>query len=369
MNKVTLYSKAKTGKMKVWSIWTEGNIYYVEHGQLGSDKLQVKATVCTAKNVNRANETTPEEQAELEAFSKISKQQDKGYFYLLEDAESAVNNLPMLAMDYTKQGHRVTYPCLVSPKLDGVRCFASVDGDKVTLTSRMGKEYPCPPQLRKDLVSLSGVTGHKLFDGEIYKHGMPLQDIVSAIKKPNENTNSLQYWIFDLPLVDKNYHDRNLELHFIDHHLENEASCETCVTVLSTRANNETEAEAFLSQFIEEGFEGLMLRNDSGKYEFSKRSADLQKWKRMKDEEALVLDIAEVDKNGEAVLYCKMKDSEKVFKCKMQGSHESRLPENQKHLVGKWITYKYQALTNDGLPQFPVGLYERDCDEKGNPLV
>jgi hypothetical protein len=32
-DKTTLYSKASSGKIRVWSVWTEGSDVIVEHGQ------------------------------------------------------------------------------------------------------------------------------------------------------------------------------------------------------------------------------------------------------------------------------------------------------------------------------------------------
>lgn len=369
MDRVTLFGKDKGGKLKVWSVWTNGDSYIVEHGKLGSDRLQLKTTQCFAKNVNKANETTPEEQAELEAWSKINKQKDKGYHFSREEAEDSESSLPMLAMDYTKQGHRINYPCLVSPKLDGVRCFATIKDCNVTLTSRMGKDYPCPKQMEEELLRLSKHTGITLFDGEIYRHALPLQEIVSAIKKPNYFTNNLEFWIFDLPKNEKGFQKKYGDLLFLEFDIQ-DLKLKKIQVVENFLANTEEEAKAHLDRIVGEGFEGIMLRNIEGKYEFGKRSADLQKWKYMQDAEAFVIAIAEVDKNGEAVLLCYRKDlPEKTFKCKMLGSHESRLPENQRKLVGEWITFKYQALTNDGMPQFPVGLYVRDCTKDGTPLI
>jgi len=138
--------------------------------------------------------------------------------------------------------------------------------------------------------------------------------------------------------------------------------------VRNVQVNNETAARIFLDTFINDGYEGMMLRNLRGVYEFNHRSANLQKWKLMDDAEAFVTGV-EIDKNGEGVLICRMKGTtDKEFRCKMVGSHEERIFDKQKLLVGKWITYKYQALTADGLPQFPVGLRVRECDSEGNPI-
>ena len=132
MNDVTLYKKAKTGKIQVYTSWTKGNELFSEYGELGG-KIQESSIVCTGKNIGRANETSPEEQAILEGKAKCQLKKDKGYFETIEEAQTEVVFLPMLAKDGRKV--KIKYPCDAQPKLDGVRCMAK-DGN---LMSRGGK--------------------------------------------------------------------------------------------------------------------------------------------------------------------------------------------------------------------------------------
>lgn len=100
-----LYGLDKSGKYKVWSIWTNNNFLYIMHGQEGG-KMQTKAERIEGKNIGRSNETSPEQQAELEAESRYKKQLDKGYRPTKEEL-TELPLLPMLAADYLKQGHRI----------------------------------------------------------------------------------------------------------------------------------------------------------------------------------------------------------------------------------------------------------------------
>lgn len=363
--KEELFSIDKNGNIKHWMIETIGNIIYVRYGRyLG--KMQEKVTYCQAKNEGRANERSPEEQAILEATSKWKKQIDKCYRPTIEEAQRVGEVLPMLAHNFLSHGNRISFPCYVSPKLDGVRCIATVDGSSVTLTSRTGKEFDCPDHICEDLEQLSYLTGIKKFDGELYTHGTPLQNIVGTVMKPNTLTKRLQYHIFDLPSGDV-WEDRLQSLrsmkklqrfdslNFVD-----------CILVDSKAA-----ASILLEQFMKDGYEGLMLRNINGKYEYNYRSLDLQKWKVMQDLEAKVVDVNE-DKNGEGVLICEFKSDTYgwlQFKCKIRGTHEERLYHNQTKLIGKWITVIYQQFTEDGVPQFPVGLCVRECNSAGEPSI
>ena len=55
----TLYKQGKTGSIQVCNISAIDDTVTVEFGQLNG-KMQSKSTVCTAKNVGRANQTSVE---------------------------------------------------------------------------------------------------------------------------------------------------------------------------------------------------------------------------------------------------------------------------------------------------------------------
>lgn len=357
-----LFAVDKNGGVKHWTIEVLESTIIVRHGKFGG-KMQSKETTVKGKNIGKANETSPHEQALREAEAKYAKQLDKCYRPTIEEARNVGEALPMLAHNYLQQSHRIIFPCDVSPKLDGVRCIASIVDDEVTLHSRGGKTYDCPEHIRRELILVAKKAHVEKLDGELYIHGLPLQDIVSAVKKPNMNTHRLEFHVFDIPVQRVPWTERKNMLEAV------KQACRLPLKVVqNVTVNSEDAARIFLTKFMNEGYEGLMLRNLRGVYEFNHRSHNLQKWKLMNDAEAFVEDVEE-DLNGEGVLKLHMKgDVNKKFKCKMKGSHDERLAAEQRKLIGKWITYKYQALTNDGLPQFPVGLYVRECDKEGNPI-
>ena len=63
------------------------------------------------------------------------------------------------------------------------------------------------------------------------------------------------------------------------------------------------------------------------------------------------------------VLYCKTKNGKK-FNARPLGSFEDRKVwyENGKSYIGKMLTVRYQELTNDKIPRFPVGVCIRDYE-------
>ncbi len=360
-----LYKVNKNGSFQVWEGWSDDQAFHVSYGKDGG-KMQTRTTFVEPKNVGKVNETSKKEQAKLELNSAFAKQWDKGYRYSKEEALEARNILPMLAHDYLKKSHKINYPCYVSRKLDGVRCFAKATDTTVLLTSRMGKRYLTPYKICVELMCLREETGIEKFDGELYIHGVLLQDIVGAAKKQKTLTDQLEYHIFDVPVGERGFESRLKDLDKIGKAIK-KLDLKHIKLVTNTLVESEEEARHVMNDYLDEGYEGLMLRNRYGKYEFGDRSNDLQKWKDFKDMEVEIVSVRE-DKNGEGVYYCKMVCGKNV-ECKMIGSFETRNYETCKKNIGKWITLKYQALTKDGIPQFPVGIAFRDCDKNGNPLV
>lgn len=354
MDKVTLYGKDKKGDFKVWTIWTEDEKLYITFGKEGG-KLQLKEEVIEGKNKGRSNETSPSEQAEFEAKSRINKQIDKGYRYN-KDELGEIELMPMLAHDYLKQGHRIKYPCYGSPKLDGVRCLAIKSEDGVILKSRGGKLYHVEHIINQlNSVMIVG----EVFDGELYVHGSFLEEIVSAVKKPNELTPSLHYVIFDI--VDKQpFEDRlvkmELDLRRFDH-------CPNIQTLIYKDIANEDTMKYYHKEYVSRGYEGICLRNKCGMYESGKRSADLQKYKEFLDEEFEIIGILK-DRNENAVFGLYDPTANAYFTCTYGDFDQRKYQlEHPEEFIGKMLTVKYQARYKDSkLPQFPTGVVIRSYE-------
>lgn len=353
MDKVTLYGKDKGGKFKQWSIWTVEGSLFIEHGQEGG-KLQLKEDKVKGKNIGRSNETSDTQQAEFEANSRINKQTDKGYRLNKNDLEE-LPLLPMLANDYLKQGHRIKYPCWVSDKLDGVRCLAIRTEAGVVLKSRGGKLYDV--KHIQDQLNISMQIG-EIWDGELYIHGKYLEEIVSAVKKPNDMTANLWFVVFDV-VNDKPFEKRLCDIvaihgRTINHQVD---------AIVYSLVSSENEMKAAHKDCVARGYEGIMLRNTSGLYESGKRSADLQKYKEFLDEEFEITAVLE-DKNQNAIFQVYDNTASSHFTV-TYGDFEQRKHQllNPEKYIGKLLTVKYQTRYKDSkLPQFPTGVIIRDYE-------
>ena len=357
----TLYGKDSKGNLRVWTIKTEGNSVTVEHGR-EDGKLTSKTYYTKGKNLGRSNETTPDQQAILEAEARHTIQQKHGYFLTKEELKHTCEYEPMKCQDYKDFAKKVKYPVLISPKLDGFRLM--IDG-KGRCVSKQGEDYVLPPHLeclREIAIHFGGL------DGEIYAGlpsdgGLSLQEIISAFRKPNENTHKLQFYIYDVPDIGAGAEARQKTLEDISHVISQDRPVQV---VLSTRATSEEHADALYNRYINLGFEGVVYRNTGGMYEMGKRSYDMLKRKPRYSAEALVTGV-EKDKSGQGVLYCQSINGGQtgnLFKCLMKKEADSevnyRLFENACTLVGKHVEYEFESLSDDMIPLKPVAIRIRE---------
>ena len=119
------------------------------------------------------------------------------------------------------------------------------------------------------------------------------------------------------------------------------------------------------TKWVAAGYEGLMLRNKAAKYRVGVRSADLQKYKEFEDAEYRVVGFKEGDglEKGCVVWLCETTKSQQ-FAVRPRGTHEERqaLFLDGAKYVGKQLCVRYQELTTDGIPRFPVGISFRDYE-------
>ena len=124
-----LYGLTSKKKVKIWKVSVldlENGTAAIdqEYGELGGKLIYNRKIIYTGKNIGKSNETSPFIQATLEAQSKyLKKIEQEGYS--LDKDNLRIPQLPMLAQSWDKMKHKITYPCYLQPKLDGIRCFAT----------------------------------------------------------------------------------------------------------------------------------------------------------------------------------------------------------------------------------------------------
>jgi DNA ligase 1 len=352
----TLYHTSKTGAIVEWDIWTEGADIVTEFGQRDGKKQLARKTA-TSKNIGRSNETTPEDQAILEMQSMHKKKLDGKYSTTLKGAKQEVF-LPMLASSFDKRKDKVIYPVDVQPKLDGVRCLAYWEGDFVRLMSRGGKYWECSEHIVAELEQV--LPKGWVLDGELYVHGETFQEITKLVKKLRPESVAVEYHVYDVPRIEEEtLEDWVDRCDALGEFKELAKDCESVFVVRTDIAENEDEVYELQSEYLEEGYEGAIVRELDGEYRFGYRSNKLLKVKNFCDSEYKIVGFTTgVGRfNGCIIWICVTEDGDE-FKVVPQGTMEERkatYDEAEDH-IGELLKVKYFELTDDGIPRFPVGL-------------
>ena len=114
---------------------------------------------------------------------------------------------------------------------------------------------------------------------------------------------------------------------------------------------------ALHEEFLQQGFEGTMVRTDKEKtYRFGSRSPSLLKLKNFKDEEFLCTNIKQ-EKHEDTLgsLEC-VTDKGDVFHARPKLTDEERqkLWRHPEQVINHMVTVKYFEMTEAGVPRFPV---------------
>lgn len=272
----------------------------ISHATSPEGKFTPKHTPVKPKNIGKANETTPIQQAVLEAQARVLKQIDKGYVRTVEEAAAPVTNglgkkKPQLSTDIRKVDvDKVDYSsAYLQPKLNGNRGL-----DDGVLYSRAGNAFT---ELDHITNLLEGTPLRELhLDGEIYVHdGTVLQIITGLIKKKQPGTERLQYWLYDI-VSDEPFPERLKKLtaaydatilakpELADVLVLTRTYKVTCmadVMVIHDRHVSRPEQRSILTHF-----EGSILRWGDDGYEDNKRTKKSLKLKPFEDHEFKVVD-------------------------------------------------------------------------------
>lgn len=348
-----LYGRSSTGKISTWEIEYTEDSYRTISGYHGMKLVQSEWTKCEGKSYN-----TTAEQTEKQAKAMWTKKKKSGMFEDIKDVDKETFFEPMLAKDWEKEKHRVKYPIYSQPKLDGVRCIIKKDG----MWTRNGKEIISAPHIFESVKKIFDIHPNLVLDGELYtdKLANDFNKIISCVRKTKptpedleESKKWIEYWIYD-------YEDGNK--HIYSHRLPSlndvyNLSQYNYVKIVPTLSlDDEDQVNDMLISYLEEGYEGQILRLKDSIYE-NKRTKSLLKHKQFQTEEFVILGVNE----GKGKLYNKVGDL--VVKTKygvevdvpVNGSHDflADLWNKKYELIGREATVRYFGYTEDGSLRFP----------------
>jgi DNA ligase-1 len=296
---------------------------------------------------------------------------------------------PMLCCDGVKRftsGLFEGQSFYASPKLDGVRCFAVVEGgsNEVTYYSRNGKIFKnfskfdtyvlnaCREVYEKVRTSLRGsdyvCSDTFILDGEVSLLKGVDQDFSKVMKQVHRlkevDASILGFHVFDLPcLPHMPFAHRYSLLSGLP--VFQTSDCFKCVphaVIFYSKAKEGFILKTYMNYYISSGYEGVVFKTTAGVYEEGKRSSH---WLKMKPRHTLDLPVLKVvEGRGKHVgkmgaLMCSYAGY--IVKVGTGFTDEER--EAYWKEPPSMIEVKYQERTKAGSLRFPV--YVRAREDKG----
>lgn len=352
------------GGISLWRIVKRNNKICVEWGKENGKMQQVEKTVLEGKQGRNL-----EEQVDFEIASLVKQKKTKHGYVEMDAIETESVPLPMLAQPWSSNsetkfdGNKV----FLQPKLDGLRCIADIYTG--VLYSRSRKPFTSLGHISSELLKLNNQDKVRYLDGEVYLHGMDFQTITSQARrsKPLQDP-VLQLHVFDCLHNSLNFESRLSIVNslFDDRQPRFVKQCETKLV------EREVDLSGEMHEYIARGYEGVMIRLstdniDSG-YQSGVRSKSLYKLKDFDQEEFQVLGFqkhAELDTLGSVLLQLGP-GVNKTFAATPASTAllKSDLWRNRDlYASGEYLaTVKFQGLSKDMVPRFPVliGMRHRD---------
>ena len=333
------------------------------------------------------------QQAELEYNSIVKKYQDKGYKKLKELTPKKFSELtadeinflvptiksdsngqlkPMLAKKSEDcQNSVLNKPMWCSRKINGVRCMMRWDADleDVITISRGGKDYNISTvDIKADVYEYLKENPTHVLDGELYHHGMYLQEIsgIARLKTWDERCNKLEYWIYDIATEGMEFEKDRLPI--LNKLREEDFAEKPKIKVLEhVLSKSWSDIQKLHDKWVEEGFEGLVARKPDKLYEFGKRGSTMIKVKQYKDDEFEIIDYKDGLRDEDFCFICQTKEG-KPFSAKPIGDRELKTwyIENIDNIIGCMGKVKYFEISKDGIPMqtiFQAVRYDEDIEK------
>lgn len=410
MEIVEMYARDSGNKIKYWSIQVEQQTHdesfiIIKHGQLGG-KLQTKVDpIIEGKNIGKANETTPHQQAESEAKSRVELQRKKGYktlddlgvgvdvpdssfkYSIGEDGSDSLqmllnailpksntdandNLIPMKCQGYYKDDEktkvRIKFPCGGQPKVNGVRAFIKWKDGKAIIFSKKGLEYSIlehiTNEFKEEDFEHDGL--ELIYDGELYIPKTILTDITSSVRTRNLGTQAVKFYTFDLAIPTLSQAQRLAILDdMFDPSKSSLSVAKNIVKVKTVEVYSDSDAQTLTDDWIREGYEGGVFRDFKAEYGFGKRPMTIVKLKRKMSQEFLIVDVIPQEKRPDLALFVCMSKGGK-FETNPEGSTELRRQylRDRDKLIGKMATVEFFEYSVNNKPFHTTMVAIRDYE-------
>jgi DNA ligase-1 len=380
-----LYKINSNNKISEWEIKIikKGAIYAIitTHGEKDGKKVTHEKDVEEGKG-----KKTILEQASQEALRKWKNKTEKElYSQTLPNLDAIIDATsitirPMLAQIFSfdkyekpSRAFKISFPAYVQRKYDGIRCLSYMKDGNIIIESRTGIPFQNFNKLKDELKELfKKLPPNFYLDGELYTDKIEFQVISGLIhlhedkvsKEDLVQIDKVDYYVYDF--IDTNNPDLTFDerKNFLNSFLKDNLKKDSrVISVPSFIVNKLDDITKYHEEFVSDGFEGTMVRDMKGPYEYGKRSKYLQKYKDTFDDEFKIIgyDQGVGDEKGAVIWKCITKDK-KEFSSRPRGSFELRreLFLKADSYIGKWLTVLYKGYTPDGKLREPRGKAIRD---------
>lgn len=284
--------------------------------------------------------------------------------------------LPMLANKFSERKKYISYPCMVQPKLDGVRYTAHHE-PSVGIILKTRNDAICPffHEIKKALTELQ-ISSDVYLDGEFYSTKIPFRTLNGYCNRkkmdgktgyssiPREHLDNIHYHLFDCYFIQQPNKPFTERYDYLKNIMSNNHSQYIKLVPCKT-IQNENEIMPLHDEYVSQGYEGIMIRNINSPYKLKDRSNDLLKYKNFIDSEFEIVDASapETGKECGCIIYTLLVPStQQTFMCRPRDTYESRQKEwtdflqHPEHFIGQQYTVRYQETYETGIPRFPVGV-------------
>lgn len=403
---ITLYKRNAQGKPIFWTIDKEnvhGELYDIKirYGIVGKEGH--KETVSTNRDINKKIESLVKAKRK-EGYKSIDDLYDSSDEHII-DVGSLYKYLDIYLPKFNTHADGRFIPMLCKTlkddkpflkgnyfgqwKINGERCIVTAERTndifkdiRFKYRSREGIDWTeklnylndaLLSSLSSDLIDMM-IEEDVALDGEIYLPSYGINEINSFIKNDTLPQHyKLQYWIYDLAIescsansrnrfLNKNiniennyecfYYKNNIFKDIKNEHLNN---TKPIILLPSTHILNFDDAIKVRNIFINNGFEGLVIREYNSEYQFGgRRNNSMLKFKKIYDGKFTIVDIVPEGKRTDLCkLVCMNDINDKVFEVTINKPHSIQrqiLVEKDKY-IGKLAFIEYRE--RSGINQVP----------------
>lgn len=291
--------------------------------------------------------------------------------------------LPMLAKVYDNKVFDRCSSYIGQYKINGLRCFAKPyvkQGDLfhpygIQFQSREGTIWNSLTNLEDYLLSViptdvldKMIADDMVMDGEIYLPGHTINEINHFVKDPNCTENKLlQYWVYDIAVdetpqwkrtkfINDYFHRFQRIFETKSYHLNN---TNRLIALPNIDVSNDYMATIARNQFIELGFEGLILRNPNECYDYGKRRVGVMvKYKKTDDGIFEVVDIIPegVRRADIPLLVCKNDINDELFKVHLSETleYQRAVLYKKNEYIGRKVNIEFGERSGVSLAPFHI---------------